>query len=439
MLRMEPVAAASRPRLRRRRCLPDDLVVAVVSEHAESLLRVARRYTDCAADAEDAYQRAMEIFVRSAHRLDPASAHRWLHTVLKHECYAVTQARGKLVGVEDEEALGALDDGRCAPSVEERAERFDDLAHAAEALRRLKPAEVTALVLKAQGLSYREIAERQGWTYTKVNRCLTEGRRAFLDRYAGIRAGEECARWEPTLSAMADGEAAAKDVVAIRPHLRNCPSCRAMLAAMQRAPSAAAAVVPVGAATGSGLLTRLVEWLHGLGEPVLRLQPSFEAAGAAKVAAVAASAAAIAGGGVAVHQEATASSSAPAAAERAAETTAAASPPAAKPAGEPLAPLEHRPEAAATATIPREAPRAEPARRPDDTAPSGAEFAAELPGGGEAEREPSPFGDEAGDPSPFTTGGQGTTEPTPDPPATRPRQSANPRPGAPAGAEFGFE
>ena len=40
-----------------------DLVVAVVREHADSLLRVARRYTACAADAEDAYQRALEIFV----------------------------------------------------------------------------------------------------------------------------------------------------------------------------------------------------------------------------------------------------------------------------------------------------------------------------------------------------------------------------------------
>jgi hypothetical protein len=34
--------------------------------------------------------------------------------------------------------------------------------------------EVRALVLKAHGYSYKEIAETTGWTDTKVNRCLTE-------------------------------------------------------------------------------------------------------------------------------------------------------------------------------------------------------------------------------------------------------------------------
>jgi DNA-directed RNA polymerase specialized sigma24 family protein len=46
----------------------------------------------------------------------------------------------------------------------------------ARALRRLKPDERRALVLKAEGFSYAEICELNGWTYTKVNRCLAEGR-----------------------------------------------------------------------------------------------------------------------------------------------------------------------------------------------------------------------------------------------------------------------
>ncbi len=40
---------------------------------------------------------------------------------------------------------------------------------AAEAVKRCKPQEVTALVLKAQGLGYAEIAEHEGWTSTKVS------------------------------------------------------------------------------------------------------------------------------------------------------------------------------------------------------------------------------------------------------------------------------
>jgi DNA-directed RNA polymerase specialized sigma24 family protein len=36
----------------------------------------------------------------------------------------------------------------------------------------------------ALGYSYREIAERQGWTYTKVNRCVAEGRAALRRQLA---------------------------------------------------------------------------------------------------------------------------------------------------------------------------------------------------------------------------------------------------------------
>ena len=309
------------------------LVVATVAEHADSLLRVARRYTDCAADAEDAYQRTMEIFVRNASRLDAATAYKWVHTVCKHEALEVRRQRARLVGVAEEAALDALDDGRYVPSVEEHSERFDEMTRAAEALRRLKPQEVTALVLKAQGLSYSEIAEREGWTYTKVNRCLTEGRRAFLARVAGIESGEECARWAPVLSAMADGEAKARDVLAIRPHLRNCAGCRATLGEMRRAPAAAALLLPVGFAgvpAGGGLLDRLTELALAAQErvvaPLVKAQSAVETIGGGKLAAVAASTAALAGGGVAVqHSSAgepspTLSRSAPPAPERVASS-----------------------------------------------------------------------------------------------------------------------
>ena len=120
------------------------------------------------------------------------------------------------------------------PSADEQVASFDLLTRSAEALQRLKPQELRALWLKAQGHSYAEIAALEGWTYTKVNRCITEGRRSFLDRYAEIDSGGECRRWEGMLSALADGEAAARDVAAVRPHLRNCPACRATSASCAR-------------------------------------------------------------------------------------------------------------------------------------------------------------------------------------------------------------
>jgi DNA-directed RNA polymerase specialized sigma24 family protein len=53
---MEDPAVPRRRRFARRRPDPQDLVVSTIAEHAESLLRVARRHTACPDDAEDAYQ-----------------------------------------------------------------------------------------------------------------------------------------------------------------------------------------------------------------------------------------------------------------------------------------------------------------------------------------------------------------------------------------------
>jgi len=147
-----------------------DLVVRTIREHASALLRTARRHSLCADDAHDAYQRALEIFVRRAATLDPDTVHRWLHVVVKHEAMAVRRARLELVAPEEAD-LDARPSERDA-DVDERVVRWDRVARSAEALQRLKPQEVTALWLKAQGLSYAEIAERQRWTYTNVSCVL---------------------------------------------------------------------------------------------------------------------------------------------------------------------------------------------------------------------------------------------------------------------------
>jgi DNA-directed RNA polymerase specialized sigma24 family protein len=60
----------------------EDLVLRLVGSQADSLLRVARRYSLCADDAHDAYQRGLEILLRHAARLDPERAAGWLHTVV---------------------------------------------------------------------------------------------------------------------------------------------------------------------------------------------------------------------------------------------------------------------------------------------------------------------------------------------------------------------
>ena len=112
-------------------------------------------------------------------------------------------------------------------SIEERLESAERVSRSAEVMRRLKRDEARALMLKAEGLSYVEIGERLGWTYTKVNRCITEGRRRFMRLYEELETGAECERLAPTLVALAAGEASSEALLELRPHLRNCPACRA--------------------------------------------------------------------------------------------------------------------------------------------------------------------------------------------------------------------
>jgi RNA polymerase sigma factor (sigma-70 family) len=285
-----------------------ELVLRVVAQHADSLLKTARRHSLCADDAQDAYQRTMEIFVRRAATLDPERAHKWVHTVCKHEAMAVRAQRQQLVSSEEPDL--DREEARHLPSPEERMVSFDRLRRSAEALQRIKPQELRALWLKAEGFSYAEICEQTGWTHTKVNRCITEGRRAFIARYARIEGGAECERWLPLLSAVVDGEATPEQLIEVRPHLRNCTACRATVRELHAtsAPLAAlfpVALVPAAAEPGHGLLVRIYEAVAGgiherAASAALKIQAAAEASSAGKLAAIAASAAAIAGGSAVV-------------------------------------------------------------------------------------------------------------------------------------------
>ncbi|MBN1528544.1 MAG: sigma-70 family RNA polymerase sigma factor [Thermoleophilaceae bacterium] len=281
--------------------------LAIVRRHGRAVMATARRYSATPEDAEDAYQRGLEILLTKAPTTDEDELVPWLRTVVKHEAFALRRQRERHSPVTDDGELS--DTGTPAGATHEQAERWERLRHGAEAIRRLKPQELRALLLKAEGYSYREICEITGWTYTKVNRCLTEGRRAFSERLEEIHAGAECERLAGTLSALADGEASAEDLALLRPHLRSCLTCRTRLREFRATPARVAALAPplAAAASDGGGLRGFVESLLGavqhktaaLGE---RAHAAAELAAGQKVAAVAASAAALAGGGAAVEQ-----------------------------------------------------------------------------------------------------------------------------------------
>lgn len=210
----------------------DVLIVAVLQQHADLLLRVARRHSICDDDAADAYQRGLEIFLRNARRLDAATAHRWLCRVVRNEALAVREQRVRhvpAVPVNPDRA-----EARHEASPEEQVLGREQLAQATEALLRLKDAELHALCLQASGRSYAEIAAESGWTRTKVNRALVEGRRRLLAQCADIDSGRECERWGAVLTALVAGEATAQQLADVRPHLRNCTACRARVRHLHR-------------------------------------------------------------------------------------------------------------------------------------------------------------------------------------------------------------
>jgi len=128
-------------------------------------------------------------------------------------------------------------------------------------VRALKPDEARALMLKAEGLTYHEIGERCGWTYTKVNRAITEGRRRFMEVYRAIETGDACERFAPVLAALAGGTATSAEIVEIRPHLRHCMACRATMRELHIARHQRLRLLVPAFASGP------VRWLqeHGLG------------------------------------------------------------------------------------------------------------------------------------------------------------------------------
>jgi DNA-directed RNA polymerase specialized sigma24 family protein len=267
----------------------EPMALDLIQRRGAEVLSTARRHAVSDEDAEDAYQRGLEILLTKAPSVEEDVIVPWLKVVVKHEAYALARERARAVptGHGAFDALpGDTGDG------DESAERLDRVRVGSEALARLKPQETRCMVLLAQGFSYSQIQSATGFSYTKVNRCLSEGRKAFVARVRGIESGAECERWAPLLSAVADGEASADDMTALRPHLRACAACRATLRDYHDAPRQLTLLLgPIGFATFAG----------GAGKAAGAGWFSFAAL--QKAAAGVAATAALAGGGAVAMQE----------------------------------------------------------------------------------------------------------------------------------------
>jgi RNA polymerase sigma factor (sigma-70 family) len=147
------------------------------------LRRQARGNSRNRSDVEDALQEGCVQFLRFYE--GPASdALPWLLLVVKRCAWRIgRRARQRevpthvvtTIDFEDasESEVVAMDE---RAGTEELAERAFALQARIELFAELKPDERTALILIGLGASYAEIGELRGWSHTKINRCVAEGR-----------------------------------------------------------------------------------------------------------------------------------------------------------------------------------------------------------------------------------------------------------------------
>src|SRR3954468_17234606 len=71
----------------------EPIAIELVRRHGPEIMAVARRHSRTPEDAEDAYQRGLEILLTKAPSTAPEHLLPWLKTVVKHEAFALHRAR----------------------------------------------------------------------------------------------------------------------------------------------------------------------------------------------------------------------------------------------------------------------------------------------------------------------------------------------------------
>ncbi|MBI5309843.1 MAG: sigma-70 family RNA polymerase sigma factor [Actinobacteria bacterium] len=288
----------------------NEVATELVLTHGAMILRDALKYSATADDADDAYQRALEILLTKAPSADPAELIPWLRTVVRNEALDIARSRKRTASDPIESLEDEVESDSATP--DELLVRGERTSTGAEALEHLTHDQVHCLLAYAQGHSYGEISELTGFTARKVTRCVTDGRRAFTSHFSAIESGSECERLEPVLQRMADGDSYAH--MEARAHLRNCAGCRATLRAYREAPTriavlfplplVASAASPVGESLPNVFDQFGAVWTSAndrVGAQVAAIQHWIEVGTAKKLGAIAATAAVLTAGGVAAE------------------------------------------------------------------------------------------------------------------------------------------
>ncbi len=209
------------------------------------LIRFAGRYTDSVEDAEDAYQRALEVALTRAPVTEDRRFLSWLFAVLKHEALAVSRTRrreGPAPGEDVGESLAEAAD--VGPSPEGVAEWRMRLRGLQDALASLTQAQRICLMLQSAGASYQAICTITGYSRRKVERSVLEGRRSLHAWELRLAGGDVCDGLRDTIERVGAGEASRGEERKLGRHIRHCQACRADLRSRRQSHEWLGALVP---------------------------------------------------------------------------------------------------------------------------------------------------------------------------------------------------
>lgn len=213
---------------------------------APGLLRYAARFAPSMEDAEDAYQRAMEIALTKGPVVDQQEFIAWLHVVLRNEATSLARKRTREAPADADVVAAAVDrshGGRDEPAaVVEWKERYRTLQ---DAMTTLSDAERICLLLRTAGVSRAEIRSMTGYTERKVERSIVRGRERLNAWHRSMAAGEKCLKVRPALERTGDDEATPGERRQVSRHVRHCAHCRAMLRARRESNAGLLVLVPV--------------------------------------------------------------------------------------------------------------------------------------------------------------------------------------------------
>jgi RNA polymerase sigma factor (sigma-70 family) len=159
--------------------------------HHRAVFRTARAMVRDAALAEDVTQ---EVFLRLYSHMDSVPSEEllkaWLLRVTMNVARNTIRGQSRSVAREDEYAKRADGEGWfTVEAPEEEYERRAEIEEARRALDKIKEPMRSALLLKQQGMSYKEIATVLSVSEGNVGSLVARGRKEFVRVYGKIGGG----------------------------------------------------------------------------------------------------------------------------------------------------------------------------------------------------------------------------------------------------------